>query len=352
MKNLKKTSIQLLKDLVSTQSFSKSEDNAAIIIRKFLQQNHIGFISEKNNTWAKNKLFSENKPTLLLNSHIDTVKPANNWLTNPFAPIEENGKIIGLGSNDAGASLVALMATFIHFYEQDLPFNIIIAATAEEEISGKNGIALIKDQLNADFAIVGEPTTMKMATAERGLMVLDCEVLGEAGHAARNEGINALYLALEDINWIKNHQFEKISPELGPIKMTVTIINAGQQHNVVPDKCNYTVDLRTTAAYNYEELLEIIDVNTHALIQPRSTRLKPSAINPDHPLVKAASNIDIPTFGSSTLSDQALMDIPSVKMGPGKSERSHTAGEFIFIHEIEEGIDTYIQLINQLKEEF
>jgi acetylornithine deacetylase len=342
--------ILLLKTLIQTPSLSRDEGEAANVIRKFLSENQIPFQTRLNNTWCYNQHFNPAKPTILLNSHIDTVKAAKGWETNPFSAHEKDGKIIGLGSNDAGAALVSLLATFMHFYDNsNLEYNLCFAATAEEEISGENGIASISDVTElCTFGIIGEPTAMEMATAEKGLMVVDATVKGKTGHAARNEGINALYLALDDINWIKNFRFENEDEYLGPVKMTVTMINAGYQHNVVPDVCNYTIDIRTVNTYRSEEILNTIKANVHAEIQARSTRLKPSSIPENHPLVLVAKKLNIPTFGSSTLSDQALLNTPTVKMGPGISARSHTPEEFIFIHEIEAGIKTYIRLLNEI----
>ncbi|MCO5231851.1 MAG: M20/M25/M40 family metallo-hydrolase [Chitinophagales bacterium] len=341
---------QLLKDLIATPSLSREEENAAQVIRDFFTTENIIFHTRQNNTWAFNKYFDKNLPTLLLNSHIDTVKPSSLYTKNPYSPIEEDGKLYGLGSNDAGGALVSLIGAFLYFYDQkNLPFNICIAATAEEEISGSNGIASISDITSScTLAIVGEPTEMQMATAERGLMVIDATVYGVTGHAARDTGDNAIYKAIEDIHWIKNHQLEKLCPVLGATKMTVTVIEAGKQHNVVPDICKYVIDVRTTAAYDYEELIQFLQSHLHAQIQARSTRLQPSVIADEHPIVQAAKELNIPTFGSATLSDQALLKIPSIKMGPGKSERSHTADEYIFIQELEEGLNIYIQLIKKL----
>ncbi len=349
-KNIYSKIFQLLQDLISTQSFSREEENAAQVIRDFFQSENIPFETRMNNTWAYNLHFDANKPTLLLNSHIDTVKPSALWTKNPFTPIIEEGKLYGLGSNDAGGALVCLIGTFLHFYpQQNLPFNICLAATAEEEISGQNGIASISDITNAcNTAIVGEPTELEMATAERGLMVIDATVHGVAGHAARDTGVNAIYKAIEDVEWFKTHQLEKQCSVLGPTKMTVTVIEAGKQHNVVPDVCKYVIDVRTTAAYDYGELIQFMSENIHADLKPRSTRLQPSIIDNNHPIVQAAQTLKINTFGSATLSDQALLKIPSIKMGPGKSERSHTADEFIFVKEIEQGLKTYIQLIENI----
>ncbi len=342
--------IELLQKLIGVSSFSKEEDKAAEIIRKFLKSKKIPFETKLNNTWIKNKHYNFLKPTILLNSHIDTVKPVNGWNKDPFNGAIEDEKLYGLGSNDAGASLIALLATFMHFYEkEDLKYNLVFAATSEEEISGKNGIEQIEDVTSAcEFAIVGEPTEMKMAIAEKGLMVLDAEVKGKAGHAARNEGVNAIYHAMIDVQWFQNYQFKKINPVLGPVKMTVSMIQAGTQHNVVPDSCKYVVDVRTIPEYTVDQLLEIIRDNVKAEIKPRSTRLQPSQIDKEHMLVKAAEKLGIETFGSSTLSDQALLKIPSVKIGPGKSERSHTADEFIYLQEIEDGWKIYKKLLEQV----
>jgi len=342
--------IDLLQQLIATTSFSKEEEKVADVIQKFLKSKKIPFESKLNNTWIKNKHFNFLKPTILLNSHTDTVKPVSGWIKDPFTPTLEEGKLFGLGSNDAGAALVTLLATFLYFYDkEDLKYNLIFAATAEEEISGKNGIEILDDiTTNCEFAIVGEPTEMKMAIAEKGLMVIDAEVRGKAGHTARNEGVNAIYLAMIDVQWFQNYQFKKINPVLGPVKMTVSMIQAGTQHNVIPDSCKYTIDVRTIPEYNSEQLLEIISDNVKATINARSTRLQPSQIDKDHLIVKAAEKLNIETFGSSTLSDQTLLKIPSVKMGPGKSERSHTADEFIFIQEMEDGYSIYKKLLEHI----
>ena len=342
--------VDLLQKLITTSSFSKEEDKAAAVIRKFLKSKKIAFDTKQNNTWIKNKHFNFLKPSILLNSHIDTVKPVNGWNKDPFTAVIEEDKLFGLGSNDAGAALVTLLATFIHFYEkEDLKYNLIFAATAEEEISGKNGIELIQDIVSScEFAIVGEPTEMKMAIAEKGLMVLDGEVKGKAGHAARNEGINAIYLAMIDVQWFQNYQFKKINPVLGPVKMTVSMIQSGIQHNIVPDSCKYTIDIRTIPEYSAEQVLEIIQDNVKAEITARSTRLQPSQIDKEHIIVKVAEKLGIDTFGSSTLSDQTLLKIPSVKIGPGKSERSHTADEFIYLQEIKDGLNIYKKLLEQV----
>ncbi len=351
---LTEEAISLLKQLIAIPSFSKEEDKTADLIQNFLENKGIETSRKGYNIWASNKHFSKEKPTLLLNSHHDTVKPNAGYTNNPFEAIEKEGKLYGLGSNDAGGPLVASIATFLHFYEKDdLQFNLILACTAEEEISGQNGVASILDNIgNIDLAIVGEPTQMQMAIAEKGLIVLDCVSYGKAGHAAREEGENAIYNAMQDIEWFKNYQFDKESKMLGPIKMSVTQIEAGQQHNVVPDQCKFIVDVRTTDVYTNEETLEIIKQHISSEVQARSTRLSPSGIDSGHRVLQVAKELKIKTYGSPTLSDQALMPFPSVKIGPGKSERSHTADEYIEIKEIEDGIELYIKLIDSLHESY
>lgn len=342
--------IDLLKKLISIPSFSKEEKGTADLIENYLTKKNIPTSRKLNNVWAVNKHFNKSKPSILLNSHHDTVKPATNYTLNPFEPLLVDGKLYGLGSNDAGASLVSLLSTFEHFYNRtDLNFNLIIAATAEEEISGKNGIELILPELGELFlAIVGEPTTMQVAVAEKGLLVIDCVSKGVAGHAARNEGVNAIYAALKDIEWFKNYQFPTSSKTLGAVNMSVTIINAGEQHNVIPSSCTFTVDIRTTDSYSSEEILSLIRENISASVTPRSLRLNPSSISDDHMAVIAAKNCGLVLFGSATLSDQALLHCPSIKIGPGESQRSHTADEFIYINEIKEGITTYIHLLTEI----
>ena len=342
--------LQLLKQLISTPSFSREEHGTAVVIAGFLESRAVSVQRKHHNIWAKNRHFDPHKPSILLNSHHDTVKPNPAYTLDPFSPIEKDGKLFGLGSNDAGAPLVCLLAAFLHFCErEDLPYNLIYAATAEEEISGSNGVESILPELgDIAFAIVGEPTLMHMAIAEKGLLVLDCLAVGKAGHAAREEGVNAIYQALPDMEWFRTYQFPKVSPTLGPVKMSVTVIQAGAQHNVVPAECRFTVDVRCTDAYTHEELLGIIQSHVSAKVQPRSMRLRPSAVPEDHPLVQAARALGIPTYGSPTTSDQALMPFPSVKIGPGDSGRSHSANEFVYLHEIEDGIAGYIRLLEQL----
>lgn len=343
-------SVELLKKLIKTPSLSTQEDDAAKIIRNHLDKLGIHYKKFINNTWCFNKHWDDKKPVVLLNSHIDTVKPVDGWTYDPFGATLENEKLIGLGSNDAGAPLVSLLATFAYFFpKENLPFNLIFAATAEEESSGANGMAqLVKLLQRVDFAIVGEPTQMKLAVAEKGLLVIDCLVKGKAGHAARNEGINSIYLAIDEIDKIRNYKFEHISPLLGEVKMTVTQIEAGFQHNVVPDSCKFVIDVRTNECYSNDEVIETISGLLNCDAKPRSRRLNSSGIEMDHPFVKRVQSFEIECYGSPTLSDQSLMPYRSVKMGPGDSARSHTADEFIFLHEIEEGIKLYIKLLEGL----
>ena len=345
---LERDAIDLLKELIATPSFSKEEEQTAGILARFLAERSIAANWVGNNITALNKYFDPQKPTLLLNSHHDTVKPNPQYTRDPFAPVVEDGKLYGLGSNDAGGCLVALMATFLYFYEQtDLRYNVILAATAEEEISGTGGIEYALPYLPAiDCAIVGEPTQMQLAVAERGLMVLDCTSYGKAGHAARNEGENALYKALQDIEWFRSYQFEKVSPLLGPSRMNVTVIETeNKAHNVIPAVCKFVVDTRINELYSFEEVLELVRAQVQCEVKPRSTRLRSTSIPMDHPLVKAGIALGRSCYGSPTTSDKALMPFPAMKMGPGDSARSHTADEFIYTNEIKEGIDLYIQLL-------
>lgn len=337
----------LLKTLIGIPSLSRQEDGTADAIEEFFRKQGIRPERKLNNIWVRNKHFNAKKPTILLNSHHDTVKPASAYTLDPYEPLEKDGKLFGLGSNDAGGALVSLIAAFLHFYsKKNLKYNLLLAATAEEEISGKNGIELVFPDFGpVDFAIVGEPTEMHLAISEKGLMVLDCRVHGRPGHAARNEGENAIYNALRDIEWFRNYQFAKVSEYLGPVKMSVTVIKAGSQHNVIPDLCEFTVDVRTTDAYTNEEILKIIRQHVRCDVKPRSVRLRASSIGKDHPIVKAGEALGRNTYGSPTTSDQALLPVPSFKMGPGDSARSHSADEFIFLEEIKQGIPLYIKLL-------
>ncbi|MDP3915349.1 MAG: M20 family metallo-hydrolase [Bacteroidota bacterium] len=342
--------IDLLKSLIAVSSLSKNEQDAATLIRQFLDHSGIKYDIKNNNTWAKNLHWKDGLPVILLNSHIDTVKPASGYTRDPFSPDVENGILYGLGSNDAGGALVTLLAVFMHFNEREnLPFNLIYAATAEEEISGMNGLASILDELGPlDLAIVGEPTQMQLAIAEKGLMVLDCTAHGKSGHAAREEGENAIYKAIADIEKLRNYRFEKTSDILGAVKMSVTIINAGTQHNVVPDTCSFTVDVRTNEYYSNQEAFRIIDELIDSEVKPRSFRLNSSEISVDHPIVQRGINLRLSYYGSPTTSDQAVIPYSSVKIGPGDSARSHTADEFILISEIEEGFSIYVDLLTGL----
>src|SRR5580698_9459515 len=348
--NLFQQAVTLLQQLISIPSFSKEEDRTADLINEFLQKHGVETHRKLNNIWAWNKHFDPAKPTILLNSHHDTVKPNSGYTRDPFDAVTEDGKLYGLGSNDAGGCLVSLISVFLYFYEQqNLKYNFCLAATAEEEISGINGLELIIPELgHLDFGIVGEPTLMQLAIAERGLMVLDCVAHGKAGHAAREEGENAIYKSLSDIEWFRTYRFPKESEEFGPIKMSVTIINAGSQHNVVPASCTFTVDVRVTDAYRNEEVLEIIRQHVKCDVTPRSIRLKPSKIDKEHPIVKAGVALERDTYGSPTTSDQSLLDIPSLKVGPGDSARSHTADEFVYVDEIREGIELYIEMLSSI----
>jgi acetylornithine deacetylase/succinyl-diaminopimelate desuccinylase-like protein len=344
---LDEIAINLLEQLIAIPSFSKEEDQTAIVLEGFFKQHNIPTERKGNNVWARNKHFNHELPTILLNSHHDTVRPNSAYTRDPFKAEITDGKLYGLGSNDAGGPLVSLIATFIHYYaQQDLKYNLVFAASAEEEISGTGGIESIWELMpRIDFAIVGEPTLCNMAVAEKGLMVLDCVAKGRAGHAAREEGINAIYEALKDIEWFRNYKFPNVSETLGEIKMTVTVINAGKQHNVVPAECLYTVDVRVTDQYSLEEVYDVIRTNVKSQVVPRSLRMRSSGIANDHPLVEAAKKLGLQLYGSPTTSDQALIPVPSVKIGPGDSARSHTADEFIYVAEIVKGIDTYIALL-------
>jgi len=340
--------ISLLKQLITIESYSKSENLTADAIETFMESKQVPTQRLLNNVWVKNKYYDPAKPTVLLNSHHDTVKPNSHYTRDPFSPIEEDGKLFGLGSNDAGGALVSLLSCFLYFYNRaDLQFNLIYAATAEEEISGKNGVELLLPELGElYFGIVGEPTKMDIAVAEKGLLVIECVVTGVPGHAAREEGENAIYKSLRDITWFQSYQFPKVSDMLGPVKMTVTMIQAGLQHNMVPETCKFTVDIRTTDHYSNQDVLAVIKEHVSCKIEARSVRLNPSSVSKHHPMVRAGEDLNRRLYGSPTTSDQALMNFDTFKMGPGDSARSHTADEFIFISEIEEGIELYIQLLN------
>lgn len=348
--------VELLQQLISIPSYSKYEKETADLIQSFLENKDISPVRFLENVWAVNKYFDAGKPTILLNSHHDTVKANKQYTKDPFEPLVEDGKLYGLGSNDAGGCLVSLIATFIHYYDHpNLKYNLIIAATAEEEISGYNGLEALlgnkdfKAQLKTEpaFAIVGEPTQMNLAIAEKGLMVLDCIAIGKAGHAAREEGVNAIYVALKDINWFSNYQFEKISEWLGPVKMSVTVIETeNKAHNIVPSHCKYIVDVRVTDVYSHEEVYDTIRQHVSSEVVPRSMRLRSSSIDINHSIVQAGIALGKSCYGSPTSSDQALMHFPSLKCGPGDSARSHTADEYIYLEEIKNGIADYIEMLD------
>lgn len=348
---LQSDAIDLLKKLIATPSFSKEEDKTAFLIEQFLQSKNVSAERFLNNIWAKNKYFDDAKPTILLNSHHDTVKPNKGYTLDPFSPIEKENKLFGLGSNDAGGALVSLIATFLYFYEKEnLKYNLVIAATAEEEISGNNGVEILLPHLgNIDCGIVGEPTLMQLAVAERGLLVIDCIAEGRAGHAAREEGENAIYKAIKDIEWFQSYRFDKVSELLGRVKMSVTSIETDNKaHNIVPSQCSFVADIRVNELYTFEEVLDTIQQNVKCRVHPRSTRLRSSSIRLDHPLVKAGIEFKRSYYGSPTTSDKALMPFPTLKIGPGDSARSHIADEFIYLDEIKQGIEIYIQLLQQI----
>jgi len=350
MEPLVKDAIELLENLIGTPSFSEEEGNTANLIESYLRDRHIFAFRKFNNIFCYNLHFDHAKPTILLNSHHDTVKPSAAYTRDPFEAACSNGKLYGLGSNDAGGALVSLIATFLHFFKRkDLPFNLCLALTAEEETSGEKGLkCILKDLLPISFAIVGEPTNMQLAVAERGSMVLDCKSFGRSGHAAREEGDNAIYRALKDIQWFSTYKFPIESAVMGPVKMTVTEVNAGIQHNIIPAECSFTVDVRLTDAYTEKELLHIIQNHTFCEFKVRPGVLKPSCIDNFHPIVKTGLAIGRSAYISPTSSDQGWLDMPSIKMGPGESARSHTADEFIYLEEIREGVVIYCQLLESL----
>ena len=338
--------IKLLIRLIKTPSVSREEEHTAALIEAFLIGHGASVTRQKNNVWACSQHFDAAKPTVLLNSHHDTVKAGAGWTYSPFGAVAEGDKLIGLGSNDAGAAAVSLLATFLYFQDKPQVFNLICAITAEEEISGVNGIRSVLPELGKiDLGIVGEPTGMNLAIAEKGLIVLDATAHGKTGHAARDEGENALYIALEDIQWLRQHQFPKVSPLLGPVKMTVTQITAGTQHNVVPDRCQFVVDVRPNELYQNQEVVAIIRANVQSEIVPRSTHLNSSRISEKHPLIRKGIAMGKAVYGSPTLSDQSMMPFETLKMGPGESARSHTPDEFILVSEIRAGIRDYIELL-------
>lgn len=350
IQQLTQEAIELLKSLIKTQSFSSEEEQTAALIEKWFQKNNIPFKRENNNIWAFNQDYTEGKPLLLLNSHHDTVKPNSAYTKDPFDAHIEDGKLYGLGSNDAGGCLVSLIATFTYFYQKkNLNYNIVIVASAEEENSGLNGLnSVLKNLPKIEVAIVGEPTLMNLAIAEKGLVVFDGSVKGTPSHAAHPNNDNAIYKTINVLQWFKEYKFEKISEVLGPVKMTVTQIEAGNQHNVVPAEVKLVIDVRVNDKYSNEEIYDTLKKLAPCQVTPRSLRLNSSAIPKDHALVKAGIELGRETYGSPTLSDQATLSCASLKLGPGDSTRSHSANEFIYVNEIEEGIDLYIKLLEKV----
>ena len=339
--------VELLKKLIATPSVSRNEKDAADIMEQTIRSYGFEPQREANNIWIIDPHYDESRPTLLLNAHIDTVKPVASWTRDPFSPDVEDGVLYGLGSNDCGGGLCSLLQIFRMLTEKPQHYNHIYLASAEEEVSGKDGITRALPLLpHIDLAIVGEPTGMNPAVAEKGLMVLDVIAHGKSGHAARNEGVNAIYEALDDMRWIRDYKFEKVSEFLGPTKMTLTVVNAGTQHNVIPDKCTMLVDIRTNEFYDNEEVFEFIRQHLKSEVKAHSFRLKSSRIDPEHPLIKKCVAMGMKPFGSPTLSDQALMHFPSFKLGPGESSRSHSANEFIRISEIRDAITKYETLLD------
>ena len=341
--------VELLRTFIATPSISRNESAATDVLSAFLSKHNIEYRRVGNNIISICADYDATKPTLLLNAHIDTVKPAPGWQRDPFEPSIECGRLYGLGSNDCGGGLVSLLQTFRLLSSRPQSYNLVYAASAEEEVSGKDGLTLLLPHLpKIDVAIVGEPTSLQPAIAEKGLMVLDITTTGKAGHAARNEGINAIYKAIDQIQLLRSYRFPKVSPTLGEMKMTTTIIQAGTLHNCIPDTCTYTVDVRTTDCYTNAETLEIIQSMLDAQVKARSTRLGSSCIDPSHPIVKRCTDLGLVPFGSPTLSDQALMSWPSLKLGPGDSQRSHTADEYIDTADIRKAIELYLQLLDGL----
>ncbi|HOU68121.1 MAG TPA: M20 family metallo-hydrolase [Paludibacteraceae bacterium] len=350
IKQAQADAISLLELLVAIPSYSREEGAASDFLQNYIEA--LGYTTGRkdNNIWVFGPAFDMSKPTIMLNAHIDTVKPTVGWKYDPHVPTLEDGRLYGLGTNDDGASLVSLLYVFFMLTEKEQPYNLIFAASAEEEVSGKAGMeSLLQELPPIDLAVVGEPTNMNLAVAEKGLMVVDCTAVGKSGHAARNEGVNAIYKALEDIEWVKNTELPKVSELLGPVKMTVTMVHAGTQHNVIPDKCTFVIDVRSNECYTNEEIFNILEHHMQSELQARSFRLRSSGIELTHPFVKKCTEMGISTFGSPTLSDQALMHFTSVKIGPGDSSRSHTADEYIVLTEIEEAMERYMQLLDGLK---
>ena len=341
--------IDLLKGMVAIPSFSREEGPVADFIEGWLRTHGLNPSRKANNLWLDSDPGSD-KPLLLLNGHIDTVKPSGGYSRDPFTPSEEDGRIWGLGTNDDGASVVALLGAYLKLCEKPQPYHLVWSATAEEEVCGRNGIELMVPELGpVALGIIGEPTGMQMAVAEKGLMVLDCTARGKSGHAAREEGVNAIYEALKDIDWFRNYRFPKVSPYLGPVKMSVTMIQAGTQHNVVPDTCTFVVDVRPNGMYTNPELLALIKESVSCEVKERSTRIGSSHIDMSHPVVKRGLSLGLEAFGSPTTSNQAIVPFTTLKIGPGQSSRSHTADEYIEIQEITSAVETYVSLLDGLE---
>lgn len=351
IQELTQKAIDLLKGLIEVSSFSSEEEKSALLLEVWFKYHDIPYTRTKNNVWSIHKDFDSSKPTLLLNSHHDTVKPNNGYTKDPFTPIIEEGKLYGLGSNDAGGCLVSLLATFTYFYQQhNLSYNLIFAGTAEEENSGPNGLnSLLKILPHIDVAIVGEPTQMQLAIAEKGLVVFDAKITGTPSHAAHPNNNNAIYNTINTLKWFQNISFEKTSKTLGDVKLTVTQINAGKQHNAIPANVSLVIDVRVNDKYTNQEISDFLQKNAPCdKITPRSLNLNSSSIQKDHPLVQAGINLGRKTYGSPTLSDQSVLNCPSLKLGPGDSKRSHSANEYIFLDEIKEGIELYIKLLEKV----
>lgn len=344
-------SVDLLRKLVSIRSFSGEEKERSNFLRRYLAEKGVKSEQIGNNIIVRQPHHSDAKQTLMLNSHIDTVKPSSSYTFDPFNPPFSDTHLYGLGSNDAGASVVSLLQAFLHFYESELLFNLILVLSCEEENSGPGGMRMLWEKIKADFAIIGEPTGMRAAIAERGLLVIDGEAIGVSGHAARNEGVNALYIALEDIMAIKSVKFDKISPAMGEVKLTVTQINAGTQHNVVPDRCTFVTDIRPTDQYTNPEILELLQSKVKSKLTARNLSNKSSATPPNHLLMQAAESLGVETYVSPTTSDWMRISCPAIKMGPGESSRSHQADEFVLISELQEGINGYIRFIEELRKQ-
>lgn len=339
--------VSLLRRLIATPSVSRDEARAADIMEETMRGYGLDVHREANNVWSVCGEYDGARPTLLLNAHIDTVKPVGSWTRDPFAPDVEGDTLYGLGSNDCGGGLVSLLQVYRHLSARRQSYNTVFLASAEEEVSGRDGVSRALPLLPpVTMAVVGEPTSMRPAIAEKGLMVVDAVAHGVPGHAARAEGVNAIYRALDDIEWLRGYRFGKVSSLLGPTLMTVTVISAGTQHNVVPDECRFTIDIRTNEHYRNEDVFEFLRKHLSSEIKARSFRLSSSCISADNPVVRRCAAMGLEPFGSPTLSDQALMPFPSLKLGPGDSARSHSADEFIRISEISEAIKIYVSLLD------